>query len=179
MKSIRLTWSSPAWVLCIACVTSLAAGPSFGQSRAAEDGIARNTVYVEFGGAGGIGSVNYDRRLRSGRFAMRLGVSAFGFGATTTHVVVPATASRLIGYGADEYYAEVGAGPTLLIGVTGDAESQVVGTGMLGVRHQPDDGGLFVRLALIPVLSPYDGADLLLGGAHVGLWFGFALGHSF
>lgn len=161
------------------CVMGLTAGPGYTQSRAAEDGIARNTVYAELGGAGLIGSISYDRRLRYDEVAVRAGASAFGVWDVITHVIVPATASRLIGYGVDGYYVEVGAGPTLLIDMTDDAESRVVGTGILGVRHQPDGGGLFIRLALIPVRSPYEGADLPLGGEHVGLWFGFALGHSF
>lgn len=112
---------------------------------------AQNVVYVEaFGTALFFGSVNYERML-SPEFSARIGVSPIA--------AFPVMANYLPGIGA--HRAEVGLG--LLVG-----PSSAMGTGILGYRYQPENGGLVFRASLIPSLrSP----DLLWAGVSFGVAF--------
>ena len=128
--------------------------------------LARNHLFFELLGNGGVYSINYERFLTD-RWALRLGFAdwdAEGFWSDSekNYLMVPVTSSLLFGHGSN--FLEVGAG--LVWGrVTKDydnnsqpRERQTITnlTGILGYRHQPPAGGFVFRIAFTPFYSLND-----------------------
>lgn len=126
---------------------------------------AHNTIYVEMVGSGIVGSLNYERRILSNRLALRGGIyyiTMFSVGFAT----IPFTASVLFRLGNTDFFAELGGGLTFI--VVEDKDTDLVGTTIIGVRYQPDNGGLFTRLALMP--TTFEKTKLY----HLGIAFGYS-----
>lgn len=124
------------------------ATPCSAQSR---EGTARNTVYLELGGSGLLYSLNAEH-LFSNRLALRVGVSYTSIlgGSILT---VPSTASVLIDLPDPETDMEVGAGLTL---IAGEEHPRIIGTGIIGLRYQPQNGDFFFRFAFTPFFVKND-----------------------
>lgn len=150
---------SAACLALVACV----ALPSVASAEAT----AKNTIYAELLGPGGIYSINYDRLLTDA-VAGRIGFSYFSFGATAgdvsseaTIMFIPVTVSY-IGVGSDTHHLELGGGPTLVVasGTVSSDSSFASGSGvgafgsiLAGYRLQPADGGFNFRVGLSPLFG--------------------------
>lgn len=109
--------------------------------------LARHSMYVELGGAGGLYSVNYSRRIATRR-VLRVGVTA-----SPLAIGVPVSLSTL--YGSGDWRPEAGIGLLLArssdVGVDRHGLLTAVGP-IVGYRHHPQTRGLFVRASLQPLL---------------------------
>lgn len=168
--------SATTHMLLLASVLGLTlATPGYTQPR--EDA-ARNTIYVELGGSGILYSLNAEH-LFTDVLALRAGVSYTSILGGNI-LTVPATASVLIELPNRAADVEIGAGLTL---VTDDEHSRIIGTGIIGLRHQPKNGGFFFRFAVTPFFLKIENAGdvgsrfFLLGG--VPLQPAWAFGYSF
>lgn len=124
------------------------------EARAQNAPPVHNLVYAEaLGNALYGGSVNYERMLAP-RFSARLGASPFGS--------FPVMLNYLPGQG--NHAAEVGVGVLL-----GASDENLLGTGTLGYRYQPREGGMVFRAGWTP----------LIGAAGVATWAGVSLGFAF
>ena len=146
---------------------------------------ARNAVYLELLGNGGLYSINYERALMDNVMA-RVGFSYFSIGASATDgsgqdasakvtlMTAPVMANYLLGGGGHSF--ELGAG-ALVVYAGGEAESGglsasangvgVAGTATAGYRYQPLDGGFLFKVGFTPLVTdsgftPWGG--LSLGG---------------
>jgi hypothetical protein len=124
---------------------------------------AKNLVYLELLGNGGLYSINYERMLGNDLSA-RLGFSYFSVGASTgdssakaTLVTAPLMLNYLVG--GKNHKFEVGAGATMIYvsasssgaGMGSSAEGVgVAGTGTVGYRYSPNDGGFVFRVGYTP-----------------------------
>jgi len=135
---------------------------------------AKNAIYLDLAGPGGLYSLNYDRMItdelsaRIGFSYISAGGSASSGGTTTSAEVslltIPITVSYL-GIGSLSNQFELGGGATFMR-VTGDgfisagsdssgasASATVIGlTPMAGYRHQAPDGGFVFRIGLSPLV---------------------------
>ncbi|HEU4562792.1 MAG TPA: hypothetical protein VFS20_33490 [Longimicrobium sp.] len=132
--------------------------PLYAQTEAAG---ARNAVYVELLGNGGVYSLNFDRRVGQ-EAALRIGVGAWsaddlflGNEASSSLVTLPVTASWLPGTANGR--PELGGG--MLLGrrtrdepFDGGSTSSTFAslTAILGYRYQPASGGWMFRVAFTP-----------------------------
>ena len=144
----------------------------------AEERTARNGLYAELGGNGGIWSANYERFLTDD-LSLRIGASYVSvtdsLGTNATLATFPLTASWL-GMRSGSHALEVGAGvvfasASISTGTFGAKAfgSAVIGTGILGYRYAPLNGGFTLRLAFTP----------LFGNGEVFASVGLALGAVF
>lgn len=147
-------------LLVIAAAVLCTATPLHAQTDAA-GAPARNAVYVELLGNGGLFSLNYDRRV-GGEAALRIGAGAWstddlflGDEATTGLVTLPVTASWLPGTGNGR--PELGGG--VLLGrrtrdepfSDGSTASTFASlTAIVGYRYQPAARGWMFRVAFTP-----------------------------
>jgi hypothetical protein len=140
---------------------------------------AKNLVYLELLGNGIAYSVNYERMLTDDLSA-RLGFSylsvTIGSGESAVKADV-VTAPMLLNYtvGGRNHRAELGAGATVLYasassssgGVTSSGEgAAIVGTGVVGYRYSPADGGFVFRAGFTPLFGK--GGFLPWGGMSFG-----------
>lgn len=140
---------------------------------------ARNLIHGEVLGAGGLYSLNYERRFAE-RWTARVGVSAYSGDAdaaaneSVTLVLVPVMVNVLLPGGA--HNLEVGAGPVFgYASATSDEFGELNGVGVgnlsgtIGYRYQPRDGGFSFRAGLLPNFS----------GASANLWLSLSVGYAF
>ena len=155
----------------------------------AQSSLAKNAVYLEGFGNGGVYSINLERYL-SQRFNVRVGFGYWSseeeFGGEETYITVPVMLNSLIGGG--NHKIEVGAG--VMFGSrkfeSGDGfvvrensnETIFNLTAVAGYRFQKPSGGLLLRAGLTPFLSlnnsedPYPDKGLFIsGGASIGYVF--------
>ncbi len=144
---------------------------------------AKNLVYLELLGNGGLYSVNYERMLTN-NLSARLGFSYLSIGATSSNgtdtssaKATLVTAPVLINYtvGSKNHRAEFGAGATLVyvsasasgggLGESGEGAG-VLGTGVVGYRYSPADGGFVFRAGFTPLFGK--GGFLPWGGMSFG-----------
>ncbi len=131
---------------------------------------ARNSVFIELGGSGVLYSINYDRvineyfSVRAGLEYMSVSASVSAGGSTAsakaTFLGIPVIGNFL--WGNENHKLEVGAGLTIFR-VTGSASSldavasgsgvAPVGTGVIGYRYAPHDGGFTFRAGFTPLFS--------------------------
>lgn len=182
--SIRNSLLATAFLASLSLATAAhaqdaAAGqPSSSSSRGkAAPEVARNAVYVELLGSAGLYSVNYDRLL-SDHVSARVGVMFVGGvdienGDKAGVLLAPVVASYLVGGGSNQLEAGLGFG--LASAAIDDDElgeaagAGFYGTGVVGFRHQPRDGGFVFRVGLTPLFT----ADTFVP------WFGASFGYSF
>ncbi|MEM7036236.1 MAG: hypothetical protein AAF570_04585 [Bacteroidota bacterium] len=118
---------------------------------------ARNTLFFEFGGSGGLFSLNYDgifKEKEASAFSARVGLTSFPVSNNGLFFVVPATANWLYGAGKHKLEAGLGIAPTV-----GFQVEQVIsgffvrGIPVLGYRYQKPEGGFFFRATYTPLIS--------------------------
>jgi hypothetical protein len=149
-----------------------------GQANKAQNTVVREAVatkrgqnvYFELGGQSFIYSVTYDRRFFSafGGLGASVGLGyipngGYGFG---NFCFIPASINYLVG--SDNYFFEIGAGVTILAGVSFIGSS--LGTCLLGYRYQSPHGLLFRAGVSILIAS---------NGFFIPFWPGVSLGYAF
>jgi hypothetical protein len=135
---------------------------------------ARNSIFIELAGNGGIYSLNYDRVITE-QFSVRAGFGYMSMGATassgTTSVsakasilAVPVVGNFLLG--SQNHKLELGAGITMFR-FSGDASNSLgnsasatgmapAGTAVIGYRYVPGDGGFTFRAGFTPLVFKDD-----------------------
>ncbi len=145
-------------------------------AASAQERTARNGLYVELGGNGGVWSLNYERFLTDD-LSLRIGGSYTSItdtaGTSVTLATFPLTASWL-GLRSGGHALELGAGvvfasATLSTGNFGAEAfgSAAIGTAIVGYRYAPLDGGFTLRLAFTPLFGNgqiFASAGLAVGG---------------
>lgn len=139
----------------------------------------RNAIYFEACGQGILYSINYDYHITS-RYGLRVGFSSWsidGLFFTDLHFTgFPITINYFIG--KDDSNLELGAGFMPVFFTAKDflgfstPESKtttVVGTGTIGYRYQPLDGGFVFRIGVTPLFTT--GAAEIWGGISMGVAF--------
>ena len=130
---------------------------------------ARNTIFIELGGAGLLYSLNLERLLNA-RSMIRIGATAW----STTNIdrvhdqirAIPVAASTLIDatpvVGGTDRFFEIGAGfvagrrlhGSVIDGVVQDSWRTIAAlTANAGIRYQPREGGWMYRAGFSPFLS--------------------------
>jgi hypothetical protein len=163
-----------------------AATPAAAQVR------ARNSIYAELLGNGGLYSINYDRRLGGGGASVRVGAAMWetegGLFVSVPDerhrfLLAPVLLNLLTGAGT--HHLELGGGVlvgsetvTRGLGSPSERSALLSATGTLGYRRQPPDGGFVFRIGLTPVygFGPEDTAYPEKGFFFSG---GLSLGISF
>lgn len=126
--------------------------------------LAKNILYAEVAGAGGYGSINYERVLLSKyciSVASRIGIGTYHIYDYTTQfnpdILIPVSINAFYG---KENKAELGLGQTFASIVRADFD-KLEPTRMMNLhtffsaayRYQKKTGGIFFRLAYIPILE--------------------------
>jgi hypothetical protein len=156
---------------------------------------AKNFVYVEALGSGGLFSINYDRLL-SPTWAVRVGFSAFSptisnldAGVATftklSLTTIPITSAYIINFYDSPHHIELGGGITILLGsltvdvsnagYTFTALNGAGGQLLAAYRFQPKDGGFSLRAAFTPFFVAVPGVTAIAfpwGGVSFGGTFG-------
>ena len=168
--------------LAFALAATVALAQPLAAQTPADPFTARNVVYIEAGGNALLYSVNYERMIIGGLTA-RVGagfipawfpwVDEDDDGALLT--VVPVQLSFVFGPG--NHHMEMGAGATfgnasVDIGDLEGSESWVFGTGTVGYRYQPPEGGIVFRATLTPLFLEVLDEDMFP-------MIGLSLGRSF
>jgi hypothetical protein len=131
-----------------------------------------NSVYLELGGNGLLGTINYEREIIS-NFNIRLGMSAFPNGG---------------GHSNSESLSDWAFGPLIMVNylyrISKESSSgYALGTGILligaekvypsflfGYRYSPIDGGITFQIAITPIIDLEHQFDL---------WAGVSIGYRF
>ncbi len=135
-------------------LSAFALCPSVAQ---AQEPTANNTIYLEGGGPGGFYSINFERRISD--FGVRVGFSYFS--NSNFKVTSFPLGFNYIGVGGQSSHLELGATATLAIfegtGLFTDGTSTVavLGSGIIGYRYQPADGGFNFRIGAAPLLGNF------------------------
>ena len=135
--------------------------------------LAINSVYVEFFGIAGQGSINYDRIMfNKGNIELGGRIGLFMLNKSSFVITIPMGINCLIG--RSEHHLEIGIGNTVL-GEFASGQSTPItlfGTGTIGYRYQERTGGLFLKIAYTPLTEDYKFTNL----EH---WAGAAIGYTF
>lgn len=153
----------------------------------AQGGLAKNGVYLELLGNGGVYSLNYERFL-SPNFSLRAGFGSFSGESFWGSEEITLTTFPVLGnyfYGKGRNKLELGAG--LLLGTkkiesTWDESKKNTTifdiTAVIGYRNQKPGGGFIFRAGLTPFLALSGGEDAypdegitISGGVSVGYAF--------
>ncbi len=167
--------------------------------------MAKNTVYVEAAGNGGIYSVNYDR-LVTRNISVRAGVSyyktrfldASSIYTSIYSITIPLSASYLFNFAGTPSNIELGIGSTVFITTILDEGIDYVsgvnvslsrtgysamGIPIIGYRLQPQLGGFNFRAIITPfipittsTIEPRNSAFSLLSGR---FYWGLSFGYTF
>lgn len=120
----------------------------------------RNALFIEAGGNGLFGSVNYERRLTSENkgFAFRIGAGLYA--ENGIYLTIPFTVHYMFPLNNKGSYLDAGTGMTFSSMNThklfnGDEDSFTSFTGVLGWRKYSRNGKNFFRLAFTPVINKY------------------------
>jgi hypothetical protein len=159
--------------------TSLISIKSYSQYKSTK--IRRNAIFLEAGGLGGYGSINYEKLILHKNLLMstiRVGISTYHFVDFTNKfnpdIILPVTINVMYG---EHHKIELGIGNTF---------SSVVRAGFptmepkrtlefnsllsIGYRFQKNTGGLIYRCAYTPILEFND---------NIRHWLGISFGYSF
>jgi len=165
--------------LLIVALTILICSATFSQVESLN--IAPNVIFIEAAGAGGYGSINYERVLYKKNFIM----STLRFGISTYHIVdytnnfnpdiiIPFTFNGLYG---KSHKIEIGFGEVYsnivhadLIHFKPKRVSHFSTVFSLGYRYQKNKGGLIFRCAYTPIVE---------FNKYFRHWGGISFGYSF
>ena len=137
----------------------------------------KNVIYFELFGNGGVYSLNYERRVTS-IIWMRSGFSKSSiFGdnltapLTASYVFGGSTISLETGVGFTLFYGELSSGLLSGLDIESDGEKglDILPTGIVGLRFQPDTHNLFMKLAFTPIYDRFSYISSV----------GFSVGYSF
>ena len=145
-------------------------------AASAQERTARNGLYGELGGNGGVWSLNYERFVTDD-LSLRLGGGYVNvrdtLGRPVSLMTFPLTVSWL-GLRSGNHGLEIGGGvvfasATVSTGSFGARAfgSRAILTGILGYRYAPLDGGFTLRMAFTPLIGNgdfYASGGLALGG---------------
>lgn len=155
----------------------------------AQEQYAKNAVYLELAGNGGLYSVNYERSL-SQTINVRIGFASWSaeqdIGGEETFLTIPILLNSLIGAG--NHKLEVGAGVMFgsqkyesdeTLALRQNSKESIFNlTGVVGYRYQKPAGGILFRAGLTPFLDlssaedPFPDSGLnISGGVSVGYAF--------
>ncbi len=130
----------------------------------------KNTIYLELGGNAALYSFNYDRLLAN-NISARAGIGIFSIeddlGISVDITAVPVTVNYIVGKDRNNF--ELGLGILYVSGNLdiGTVSSKgVLGTAVLGYRHQKPEGGIFYNAGITPIFG--QGAFLFWVGAGIG-----------
>lgn len=129
------------------------------------EAISQSIVYAEAAGAGGLYSVNYDRRISEGSpLGGRIGIGYYG-----DLSIFPVQLNYIIGKG--KHYLEISGGVSIWTGVTdfgnGTEGFTFLPTAFIKYRLQPQEKGFFLNI----------GPGTL--GSIMPFWGGLGLGYVF
>ena len=150
-------------------------------SQKGSEQFAGNLIYLEAGGVGGYGSVNYERIIHNKEklmFALRLGLSSYHILDFTSKlnpdILIPLFIS---GYFGGNHKIEMGFGQTISNIVHADLTNfqpkriTNFSTGFsIGYRYQKNTGGIILRFAYTPII------EINRNFRH---WAGISTGYSF
>ena len=129
-------------------------------------------VFLELGGSGGVGSLNFERSFLTREkvdLKWRAGFSLFRIDRNTgTSLIFPILAEVLVGEGP--HYFEAGIGQTFT--VTTEASFFLLMPAVAGYRYQPPDKRIFFRASYTPIIS------YLLDFQYQN-WGGLSIGYQF
>lgn len=115
--------------------------------------LSKNSFFLEIGGNGGIGSINYEHLwLQKGNssFTWRVGFSMAPIDKNNgTGLVFPLMMNWMTGKGAHKFELGVGQGVT----ITTKGHFFMLTTTKMGYRFQPSDKNLFFGISYTPLLS--------------------------
>jgi len=145
---------------------------------------AKNTLFIELGGAAGIASFNYDRLLfeigEKISVSGRIGVSSYSdfYKNTTPDLYLPLDIFGL--YAFDVHHIELGLGLTFLNYAARDIDdlglvqfiriTEVLFNPSLGYRFQKPEGGIFLRINCTPFIY---GRPIIFSN-----WGGVSIGYT-
>ena len=121
--------------------------------------VARNALYVELGGSGGVASMNYERRISAAR--LRIGAAQWSVddllgGGSESYLIIPLTVSSVRGSG--RHHLETGGGvgfgrysQTSSLDDTKSSDSFVTLSGIIGYRFQKPGSGFLFRAVFTPM----------------------------
>ncbi len=148
--------------------------------------IAKNTVYLEFLGNGGLYSINFDRILVDAeKFKIS---SSIGYGSYPNENIegIPFEVNFLFGH---KHYFELGTGISYIKGLTqvepdhsyGVISSTIYNTYRIGYRYQKDVKGFFFKVAVIPFVRVYEYEEFFKSDPDKAFFLslGAAVGYSF
>lgn len=139
------------------CVIFAGLGKYVGLAQDVEKFTAKNAVYVEAFGTGGVYTLNVDRILlesRKNKYGLRAGLGVYGddFDVRKTFVGVYTLT------GIKKHHAEIGLGGTWgnrrnPVKTESPEESRVHFVPTIGYRYQKPTGGLFLRASFVAFVS--------------------------
>ena len=142
-----------------------------------DDRQAKNSLYLELGGNGLLYSINYERLLGN-QIGVRVGGTRISFDSFDSDDNVGVTLVNVMTnyfVGAGKHRLELGAGGLALFssadfdGIGSVAEKGLYGTGTVGYRLQPVNGGFLFKLGFTPIF----------GKGGFSSWVGMSLGAAF
>ena len=142
---------------------------------------AKNLIYVEFAGAGGYGSVNYERVIKSSKqfmLGLRLGAGTYHINDYTAafnpDIIVPISLNAYYGktHKVELDFGQVFSNTVIAneFNFEPDRESDFHSFFSLGYRYQKQKGGLLFRCVYTPVFE---------FNSYFRQWFGVSIGYSF
>ena len=146
-----------------------------------------HTFFVEGGGNGIYGSVNYDKAFNFSRFAasFRVGVGLLPSSNSASNYiypVIPLEGNILIG--KKNHFLEIGLGVSSLIVYRSISQPSpkyiFMGFARIGYRMQKDNG-MFLRIGFTPIFGDFAVNEKVYNERGLGLvpWGGIAIGDSF
>lgn len=153
--------------------------PVFGLQ--AQDEYAKNAVYLELAGNGGLYSLNYERAL-SPKFLIRVGFASWepGFlimGGEKSITTIPLMVNSLFGQSHHKIEGGLGVmlgsekftGDNSFLSTPDSKENIFALTGTAGYRYQKPSGGIIFRSAITPFInmgdSEYPDFNISVGGS--------------
>jgi hypothetical protein len=142
--------------------------------------IAQNSIYIEAGGIGGYGSLNYERIIfikEKLKIGMRIGVSTYNLTDYTIKfnpdIIIPIAINGVYG---NKHKIVVGFGQTVSNIVEANRpnwepkrKTNLHGNFTIGYRYQKDTGGIMVSCGYTPIIEFYNSyrhwAGILIGYA--------------
>ncbi len=178
LKFVRQNKTKYISILVIAIITLLSYEL---KSQTAIQEKARNAVYLEVGGIGSYGSLNYERLVlvkSNLSLGLRIGFSSYRLKDFTNEfnpdLIIPLAISGLYG---KQHKLEVGLGQAMTSIVRAnpsnfeaERELDLHANFIIGYRYQKEKGGLLIRMAYTPIIEFYK---------NYRHWAGLSIGYAF